>query len=173
MRMKRPSGILLLKIISVLGVALLAASSVYFFLNYRKAQKLLKDPTQAAKEETQLIVGKLSKLMELPDEEPTIATILDKEKLKDQPFFAKAENGDKVVVFNKAMKAVLYRPSINKVIDFAPINLSASEGANLQVVPTPSSTVTPKKPTKTPASNAAEATPTPTPAGETKVTPTP
>ena len=60
--------------------------------------------------------------MELPtDETPTIATIADKDKLKDQPFFSKAENGDKILAFNKAMLAILYRPSVNKIINVAPI----------------------------------------------------
>ena len=151
----------------------MAATSVFLFINYRKTQKLLKDPTQAAKEETQLIVGKLSKLMELPNEEPTIATVLDKEKLKDQPFFAKAENGDKVIVFNKAMKAILYRPSSNKVIDFAPINIDTASSVANQVTSTPSATLAPAKPTKAPASNAAVATKGPTPTAEAESTPTP
>jgi len=70
--------------------------------------------------------------MELPkDEEPTIATVLDKEKLKDQLFFAKAENGDKVIIYSKNQKAILYRPSINKIIDVAPISIAPP-----QVTPT-------------------------------------
>jgi len=89
---------------------------------FRKYQALKADPTIEALKETQTLVATVSKLMELPtDETPTVATIADKDKLKEQPFFAKAENGDKILAFNKAMLAILYRPSSNKIINVAPI----------------------------------------------------
>lgn len=51
------------------------------------------------------------------DETPTIATVSDITKLQGQPFFAKAQNGDKVYVYSNAKKAILYRPSENKIIE--------------------------------------------------------
>jgi hypothetical protein len=59
--------------------------------------------------------------MVLPDEQPTLASVTDKSKLSDQPFFQKAENGDKILIFVQSRKAILYRPSIKKIIDVAPI----------------------------------------------------
>lgn len=108
-------------------VILAAVPGVYFFTKYQGAQDALKNPQKAAQEETKALVAKVSQLIELPQgEEPTVATIQDKNKLKDQPFFAKAENGDKVLIYTKAQKAILYRPSINKVIEVAPINLGST-----------------------------------------------
>lgn len=110
----------------VVGLVVLAlfATSYYFFKKYKKTQTLLNNPTLAAKEEVKEITGKLAKLMELPaKEEPIVVTVLDKKKLKDQEFFKKAENGDKVIVYSVSKKAILYRPSINKIIEFAPVNL--------------------------------------------------
>ena len=67
------------------------------------------------------ILGKVSKLYLIPDgEEPTIATVSDPSVLKGQSFFNLAEKGDKVLIFTKASKAVLYRPSIDKIIEIAP-----------------------------------------------------
>lgn len=115
------------KIILTFLVVLLFAGAVgggyYFYNKYQVTKKILENPEEAAKIETQKIVDKVGKLIELPSGEPTVATVLDKEKLKDQPFFAKAENGDKVLIYQEAQTAILYRPSINKIIGFAPVNL--------------------------------------------------
>lgn len=115
------------KLIGVMvGLTLLAliGTSYYFFSKYKKTQTLLNNPTLAAKEEASEITAKLAKLMVLPaKEEPNVVTVLDKNKLKDQEFFKKAENGDKVIVYTASKKAILYRPSINKIIEFAPVNL--------------------------------------------------
>lgn len=105
-------------------VVALAASSVYFFLKYKGVSEELKKKTEGAdKAEVMLVLDKVSRLMEVPtDEEPTVATVTDKEKLKEQKFFAKAENEDKVIIFVKAQKAILYRPSTNKIIEVARID---------------------------------------------------
>lgn len=115
-------------------VILALASSGYYYSKYQRAQKNLANPTAFAAEETKKIVVLVGKLMTLPsDETPTVATVNDKEKLKNQPFFAHAENGDKVLIYTNAKKAILYRPSINKIIDVAPVNIgaSATESASL------------------------------------------
>jgi hypothetical protein len=52
-----------------------------------------------------------------------VATVSDASKLQSQQFFAKAQNGDKVLIFTNAKRAVLYRPSTNKVIEYAPVNI--------------------------------------------------
>jgi hypothetical protein len=66
--------------------------------------------------------------MELPvGETPTVATISDKEKLKDQPFFKMAENGDILFAYTTAMQAILYRPSTNKIINVAPITINQAK----------------------------------------------
>lgn len=87
-------------------------------------ETLRKDPNSVAKEEIKQLVDKLSKLVVLPEgEEPVVATVTDKEKLKDQPVFAKAENGDKILIYSKAQKAYIYRPASNLLIDVIPVNI--------------------------------------------------
>ncbi|MGH9857147.1 MAG: hypothetical protein ACRD4B_04810, partial [Acidobacteriota bacterium] len=87
----------------------------------------LTNPTEAAKEETRLLIEKVGSLTELPNDEPTIATVRDVTKLQDQSFFQNAQNGDKVLIFTQAKKAVLYRPSTEKIIEIAPVNLGSGE----------------------------------------------
>lgn len=116
-------------------VGILAAG--YFDYKYIKAQKeitaIKTDPTtiqKAATIEAQKLVDQVSKLMELPKgETPTIATVTDVGKLKDQPFFVRAKNGDKVLIYTNAKKAVLYDPATNKIVDVAPVNLGSSSSS--------------------------------------------
>jgi hypothetical protein len=89
---------------------------------YYKLHKLQNNSAEASKEAKDLL-GKVAKLYLIPlEEEPTIATVSDPEALKGQSFFTSSVKGDKVLIFTKAGKAVLYRPSINKIIETAPIN---------------------------------------------------
>ncbi len=96
-----------------------------------------------AQKEIDTITEKVGLLMDIPAETPTIASISDASKLRGQAFFAKAQNDDKVLIFNAAQKAVLYRPSTNKIIEVAlykpPIVNQPQEevaGASTTVVPT-------------------------------------
>ena len=111
----------------VLLILIGAGGTYYFYAQNQKSQALLKDPTALQKIEVKDVTDKISKLMELPkDEEPQVATVLDKEKLKDQAFFVNAEKDDKVVIYTKANMAILYRPSTNKIINVAALNLGQS-----------------------------------------------
>jgi hypothetical protein len=114
------------KRISLIILVIVAVLGVYFsFHYYNKYRDLKTNPDSEVSAETQKLVSVLGKLMELPQGElPTIATISDKDKLKDQIFFAKAENGDILFAYTTAMKAILYRPSTNKIINVAPISIN-------------------------------------------------
>jgi hypothetical protein len=120
-------------IIGAILLILAIIPSVYFYTQYQKAQQRLANPTQFAQEEAKKLVAAVSKLMTLPsDETPTVATVNDKEKLKNQPFFANTENGDKVLIYTNAKKAILYRVSINKIIDVAPVNIGPTATGSAQ-----------------------------------------
>ena len=127
----------------LIGAVLALIPSYYFYTKYQQAQKLLKDPQQASIDQTKSVVAKVGKLIALPtDETPSLATVQDKSKLKDQPFFKNAINGDKLLLFIKAKKAILYSESSNKIIEVAPINI--------QKPPAGSTTTPTKTPTKAP-----------------------
>jgi len=82
-------------------------------------------PSSPEKEELATIVERVGMLVKLPEgEEPTIAEVTDVSELQDQDFFKDAQNGDKVLIYEKAKQAILYRPSTNKVIGIAPVNLN-------------------------------------------------
>lgn len=157
-----------LKKIWILLVSLLiiaaAVPSIYFYNKYRIVQNALENPTAFAKEEAKQLKEKVGKLIELPlDEEPTIASVTDADRLREQPFFANSQNGDRVLIFTQARKAILYRPSMNKIIEVAPVNIG-----NNQATPSASPV---QAPSATPATTAPEGQGSPTPG--TSKTPTP
>ncbi len=91
---------------------------VYYFYKY---QELRKNPNIEAQREAKKLAEKVSELMELPEDEiPTVAVVTDVEKLKGQPFFAKAKNEDRLLLYVKSQIAILYRPSTNKIINVLP-----------------------------------------------------
>lgn len=118
-------------VISLLVLGVLVAGSVpsyYFYNQYQKTQALLKNPTEAARQEVQALTLQVGKYIELPSEEPTVATVSDKDKLKEQAFFAHAKNGDKVLIYTQARKAILFRPSTNKIIEVSTVNIGGVTG---------------------------------------------
>jgi hypothetical protein len=98
----------------------------YGYIHTKNQLQQLSNPQTAGQSETQQLVNRVSKLVELPaGETPALYTVNDASKLKSQAFFSAAQNGDKVLNYSKANKAVLYRPSTNKVIEYSTPNLSS------------------------------------------------
>jgi len=108
--------------IVLLIIALLAtAAAVYFYLQFSNAKI---DPQKLAQEEATRLIAQVGKLIVLPENEtPTIATVSDPAPLKNQPFFANAKKGDKVLIYTGAKKAILYNPEMNKIVEVAPVNI--------------------------------------------------
>lgn len=128
---RKPNKATLLRLI--IGLVILAAigTAAYYVDRYQDSQaevKRLSNPTEAAKDEQQKLISRVSQLVQLPQgETPTVATVTDASKLKDQVFFAKAQNGDKVLIYTEAKQAIMYRPSTNKIINIAPVNLGNNQ----------------------------------------------
>lgn len=111
----------------ILGLSVIIA--VFSFIKYQEAMNK-EDKTVSEinnKDEVDKFVKEIGAYIELPEEEtPTMATVSDVSKLANQPFFKNAQNGDIVLIYNNAKKAILYRPSTKKVIDITTINVGAT-----------------------------------------------
>lgn len=132
-------------------VAVILIAGGYFYYQHTQTAKQTNNPAAAA-DEVKKLVEAVGKLIDLPTgETPTIATVTDIAKLKDQPFFQKAQNGDKVLIYGKAREAYLYDPVANKVISVAPLNVGTASAqiASPSATPKPTAKPTPK-PTVTP-----------------------
>jgi len=129
------------KIIPVLLVLLFVGATGYLGLDYYKTQRELSEfqgseEAVAIKEKNDLLkkVGNIALIPQ--DEDATIATVTDAFRLRGQKFFSQAENDDKVIIFSKAQRAILYRPSIDKIIELASISINDMEGTISRTEPT-------------------------------------
>ncbi len=110
-------GILVLLSLATTGTA------GFFYYKFREIQD---NPQQVTIDETKAIVEKVGKLITLPTkEQPTLATVLDKKELKDQAFFNDAKDGDKILIYTEAKKAIIYREATDKIINVGPILLQS------------------------------------------------
>ena len=117
-------GVLLVALI-VLAVGLFAVKNLYDKEQLRQeVARLEQAQTVSTANEAVDLKDKIARLLELPtDETPTVATVVDADKVREQAFFANSRNGDKILLFSTTGKAVLYRPATNKIVEIAPISL--------------------------------------------------
>jgi cell division protein FtsB len=111
----------------IIGILIVLGTGGYLYKRNHDLQaenKLLSNPTELAKQQQVELEKLVGALVDLPSgETPTVATVSDSAKLKEQAFFELAQNGDKVLIYSKAKKAYLYRPSTNKMVNIAPVNI--------------------------------------------------
>ena len=126
----------LVKVIGLVLIIALAGVATWSYYNYYQAQqKLAKLETpegqkELAEQETSILMDKIRRHMVLPDDEqPTVATVTDVNVLKEnQPFFKNAENGDKVLVYVKDRKAIIYSPSKDVVVNVGVVAVDEQAG---------------------------------------------
>ena len=76
----------------------------------------------------EVVKAKVARHYVLPtNEQPALATITDSKKLTSS-FFKKAQNGDKVLIYQKNQVAILYRPSIDRIIAVGPVVIDTPQG---------------------------------------------
>lgn len=114
--------------------------------------KLNANPQIVAQKQSQELIAKVGKLMDLPqNESPTIATVSDANAARKQSvFFTNAQNGDKVLMYVKAGEAILYRPSTNKIVLVGPLTFNNNSSSSSS---SSSSTTTPKTTTSSTKTN--------------------
>lgn len=110
--------------ILLLLAVILLASTVYL----GKVVYDLKKPALSAEAEVRRLVEEVGKAMILPQEElPTVAKVADVSQLANQPFFQNARTGDEILIYEQARKAILWRPSVRRIVEVS--SLLASPAA--------------------------------------------
>lgn len=126
----------------IVGAVIVVLGGIFFWQQYQNRQnvKRLKAELErlqqnGSAESVKELLDRVKKIIVLPEnEQPTVATVTNLEKLKDQPFFQNAQIGDKVLIFQQSKKAVLYRPSEDKVVEIAPLSSNDQQAAAAQPV---------------------------------------
>lgn len=123
MKKRKLVNIIILIVLFVpLGLSVYLYYQLHTFKNISSSE-----PSKEVKD----IITKVSSMYLIPsNEDPTVATVSDPSVLKDQSFFTQAEKGDKVLIFTKAGKAVLYRPSLNKIIEITSVKNNSNNNEN-------------------------------------------
>lgn len=138
---KRIIGVLLLAVL--VGGSL--ATAYVFYSRYQKAVSLLANPEKLVADNKNVMLKKIKTIIELPDEEPSTATVTDIERVRNQPFFAKAQIDDVVLIFYKEAKTILYRPSENRIVNWAFVDTGQVAGAR-SAAPSPTPIPSPSMP---------------------------
>ncbi len=78
---------------------------------------------ELARQEVQAVVDQLKEIMIIPENEfPQMATVDNAPELaKTQDFFASVQNGDKILIYLQNKKAIIYRPSTEKIVNIGPV----------------------------------------------------
>jgi hypothetical protein len=125
-RLKNP----LIIIVAVAILASLTANAV-LYTKYKKAQDNNPDV------QTSRIVAELEKSIDLPNEQPSVLTVVDKSKLTDSEIAKKAENGDKILLFQKAGQVIIYRPETKKLVNILNLTTNKTGGTTQDTSATP------------------------------------
>ncbi len=112
MKSKKIITLLIIIIIAVLGYAI-----------FKKFNPTILTPEgQLSDKEIKSLINKVSKLINVPEETPVIATIIKAEELiAEQKFYVGSKDGDYLIVFPTAQKALIYREKEDKLINVGPI----------------------------------------------------
>lgn len=111
---------LVYKIIALIIVAGIFTGGGYYLATKKKGDS---EDNQKMLEET---VADVSKLYLLPEDEvPTLATVTDIKKLEGQPFFARAKEGDKMLIYTNNKLVILYSPTLDKIVQIGGVNLNS------------------------------------------------
>ena len=134
------NGIILLFIIG--GIILLSVGGMgYTYTLYRETKQQLEETKKAespvplsAQSNDQATITAVEKHILLPNETPKVVTLSDVETLKKtQPFFAKASNGDKILVYTD--KVILYSTFLDRILDIAYIKQDATKAVTVITPP--------------------------------------
>ncbi len=118
---KRHRGVLgLLLVVVIVG-------GVFLYKYIRPVSSATPSPAQTQAEEKELLAA-LGNIIVLPqDEVPAIYVVDDASTLAaQQPFFTGAQKGDRLFVYTKAAKAIIYSPERKLIVNVGPITFDGS-----------------------------------------------
>ena len=113
-------------LIIVLTIFILGLAGYFFYKN-------TSNTSASEQDEAKKLTEEISEFMILPEKDlPSVATVSDITKLKDQPFFKNAKNGNKLLIYVNSKQAILYDPEIHKIINVGPLDIATNQNTSSQ-----------------------------------------
>mgnify|MGYP001585473773 CR=1 FL=1 len=82
---------------------------------------IIAESERLTSKEIKALTDKVSQIAVIPeDETPTVLTVSDLTKLHSNPFFKNAKLKDKILIFKKAQRIILYDPLGHKIVNMGP-----------------------------------------------------
>jgi hypothetical protein len=112
------------------------------FAYYKSSKQTFEAGEELTDSQVEAILAAVGKHIKLPtDETPLVATVADIELLLErEPFYTGAENGDILLLYPNAGKAILYAPDEDLIVNVGPIildqNAQGDTAAPAATVPT-------------------------------------
>jgi hypothetical protein len=104
-----------LRIVIVIIVALVVGATATYLILHKQQPKLT---------DVHVIERLVGRHYVLPtDEQPALATVTDPSKVTTK-FLQKAKQGDKILIYQKNSRVIIYRPSIDRIIDVGPVEIA-------------------------------------------------
>lgn len=105
----------------------LVAAGYFGWMKYNQVYNSPEAVTAAqvaeVEEEKKEIMNDISKFMLLPEGDPVLFKVSNKDQMRaQQAFFKDTENDDVLLVFQESGKAIIYRPSSKTIINVGPVN---------------------------------------------------
>jgi hypothetical protein len=121
-------------LIVLVGIGLIASFGFLVYRHYKLQREyaVTKPVSSQASlgidtDEAKRVIDEVRALVVVPTgEEPTVARITDVNRLSGQQFFAQAQNGDHVLVYQNAKRAILFRESENKIVEVTTVNIAGT-----------------------------------------------
>ena len=100
--------------VSVVAVLVITLALAAYFIGMPKANSDTLEDVKAAIGRHYVLDSK---------EEPALITVVDASKLSSVALKDRVENGDKILIYKSLQKAIIYRPSIDRIIDITPVEI--------------------------------------------------
>lgn len=125
-------------LLSLVGLVVLAGAGYYGWMKYNQMYNSPEAITAAqvaeAEEEKKRIMDDISKVMLLPEGDPVLFKVSNRDQMRaQQAFFKDTENDDVLLVFQQSGKAIIYRPSSKTIINVGPVNFDNNAATSTSI----------------------------------------
>jgi hypothetical protein len=116
---------------ALVALLVVVGGGYYGWMRYQAYRASPEVQTAKAEAEKKDILDAISKFMLLPEGDPVLFKVSNRDQMRaQQAFFKDTENDDVLLVFQQSGKAIIYRPSSKTIINVGPVNFDNTQAPN-------------------------------------------